>query len=262
MAFVLLQEIARHQDGATAATLREATGIPKSTFYRTVTALEQLGMVRHNPETGMYRLGLALWNIVAPALAQFDVKEASDHALQDLSRKTGGQTTLALFANEQVVVVAQGVLSSAVVVHQARLVHYPIHTLAGGKILLAYGDDDLIDSIELTRLTDATVTDRARLREELETIRNQGYVLMYGEAIPDAGELAAPVRDYRGEVVGALGLALPAPRWDELPGYLPDVLAAAGQIARHLGYLADHPLALNGVQPLGPIIVRPQRGVV
>jgi DNA-binding IclR family transcriptional regulator len=231
-------------------------------MYRTLTALEDLGMVRHNPETGVYRLGLALWTIVAPALAQFDVKDASEHALQDLSRKASGTTTLALFANGQAVVVAQGVPSSGVVVLQARLVRFPIHTLAGGKILLAYNDDYLVDSLDLTRITDSTITDRAHLRTELETIKDQGYVLMYGEAMPDVGELAAPVRDYRGEVVGVVGLSLPSSRWDDLPGYLPDVLAAAAQISKHLGYLADHPLALNGAHPLGTILTESLRGTV
>src|SRR5437588_9609282 len=83
-AFTLLQQIASCSGDTTAADLQKATGTAKSTFYRTMATLERLGMVRQNPESGRYRLGLRLWRIVGQALHDFDINEANEPILRDL----------------------------------------------------------------------------------------------------------------------------------------------------------------------------------
>ena len=70
-------------------------------------------------------------------------------------------------------------------------------------MFLAFGAAELPDG-ELEQLTPATVTDRERLRRELEAIRDQGYATIVDELEPGLSAVAAPVRDRGGTVIAAL----------------------------------------------------------
>src|SRR4029450_6058363 len=62
------------------------------------------------------------------------------------------------------------------------------------------------------RLTGRTVTDPEALRQRLAATRARGYAVEDQEATLGDGGLAAPVFDWSGRVVGALGIVGPAER--------------------------------------------------
>ena len=90
------------------------------------------------------------------------------------------------------------------------------HVSGLGKVLLAWGNDDAIELVlrerGLPALTDRTIVDRATLDVELERIRSRGYAIDDEESAYGLRCVAAPVRDGRGAVVGALSLSSPAER--------------------------------------------------
>ena len=64
----------------------------------------------------------------------------------------------------------------------------------------------------MPRLTGRTLTDPEALRQALAGVRERGYAVEDQEAtLGDAG-IAAPVHDWSGRVVGALGIVGPADR--------------------------------------------------
>ena len=86
------------------------------------------------------------------------------------------------------------------------------HCTAVGKVMLAYGPRG-IDALELPlqRLTEATITDPARLAAQLETVREHGFAIAVGEREADLNAAAAPVFDARG-LAAIIGLQGPAAR--------------------------------------------------
>jgi DNA-binding IclR family transcriptional regulator len=78
-----------------------------------------------------------------------------------------------------------------------------LHCTAAGKVFLAFGAAELPDG-ELEPTTEATVTDRERLRRELEAVRDQGYATIVDELEAGLSAVAAPVRDRTGVVIAAL----------------------------------------------------------
>ena len=78
-----------------------------------------------------------------------------------------------------------------------------LHTTAAGKVFLAFGTATLPDG-ELDALTPATITDRERLADELETVRERGYATLADELEVGLSAVAAPVRERGGEVVAVL----------------------------------------------------------
>jgi DNA-binding IclR family transcriptional regulator len=81
-------------------------------------------------------------------------------------------------------------------------------------VLLAYGVLDLPDG-ELEQLTEATITDRAALRRQLEQVARRGYASTVDELEIGLTGVSAPVRGSGGEVVAALGLSGPSPRLEK-----------------------------------------------
>jgi DNA-binding IclR family transcriptional regulator len=104
--------------------------------------------------------------------------------------------------------------------------HYWPHAAAAGKVLLAYGDEELRARCVrkgLKKLTDATHVSRESLLADLARVRKQGYALDEEEYMEGGLCYAAPVYDYTGRVVAAVGTtradrALPAEGTCPRPG--------------------------------------------
>ena len=82
----------------------------------------------------------------------------------------------------------------------------------------------------LTAYTPATVTDASAMASIVADTRRRGWAINRGELFPEAGALAAPVRDGAGVTVAALGLNVPLSRLDdERIAVLVDQLEAASR---------------------------------
>jgi DNA-binding IclR family transcriptional regulator len=111
-----------------------------------------------------------------------------------------------------------------------------------GKVLLA-SHEYLLPEVAragLTAFTPNTITDRRRLTEELDKVREQGFAHTVSELMRDEASIAAPIEDRRGATVGAMSISGPAARLcttrrrprTELVGY---VREAARSVSRELG---------------------------
>jgi DNA-binding IclR family transcriptional regulator len=82
-------------------------------------------------------------------------------------------------------------------------------------MLLAESDDvstRLPD--QLVGLTSHSITDHAALQAELAKIHKAGLAFEYCESNPSVACVAAPVFDSHKNVVAALSISVPIPRWD------------------------------------------------
>ena len=124
---------------------------------------------------------------------------------------------------------------------------FPIHAGAAGKVLLAFQPDDVLEEhlrTPLRRYTENTITDPARLRHELATIRARGYATSHGEVEIGAQSVAAPIRDHGGAVAAEINLIGPAFRLARrrLRKLAPVVVAAADTISIGLGHTVTRPI--------------------
>jgi DNA-binding IclR family transcriptional regulator len=76
----------------------------------------------------------------------------------------------------------------------------PLYIGATAKVLLAQLDDielkTTLRHLNFTRVTDKTVTDKELLIAQLQECRRQGYCVTYGERIPGAICISAPIKNY------------------------------------------------------------------
>ncbi|MBD8235892.1 helix-turn-helix domain-containing protein [Pseudomonas fluorescens] len=93
-------------------------------------------------------------------------------------------------------------------------VDVPLYAGAAGKAVLAYCDPQLLESLKLERITDATITSPKLLKEELRIIKSRGWATGEGELVLGAFGLAVPFF-VDGKIRGSISATIPQYRKDE-----------------------------------------------
>ncbi|MDQ7829521.1 MAG: IclR family transcriptional regulator [Armatimonadota bacterium] len=222
--------------------LSRRLALPKATVHRLVEALVARDLLRRDPHTARYGLGLMAFRLGSAFLRALDVRQAALPVMQALARQTGETVNLNIVQSGHRVCIEK-VESVQDVRHFVELGRpLPLFAGASGKVLLAHLDPPAVEAVlrqQVRPLTARTVTDRGRIREELARIRQRGYAVSAGERVDGASAVSAPVRNAQGEVVA--GLTVSGPSYRFTPGrvrtLIPMVLEAAAAISRSVGYL-------------------------
>ena len=93
-------------------------------------------------------------------------------------------------------------------------VEVPLYAGAAGKAVLAFCEGELADSIEIKKITEATITSRKVLKEELKVIHERGWATGDGERVLGAFGLAVPFF-VDGKIRGSISATIPQYRKDE-----------------------------------------------
>ncbi len=221
--------------------LARMTGLSKGTVHRLLAALEQHRLVEQDHSTKRYRLGLKLFELGRSAIAVMDYVERTQPFLRDLAGLTGDNAHLAVLDDGMVLYVAKVEGWHSVRMPSRVGQRLPAHCTALGKTLLAYKPVEDVEQIlvqrPLDRRTERTITDPEVLKQELETIRGQGYGVDNEELAPDLRCIAAPIRDYTSAVVAAVSISCPSSRLTEtnLTDMATKVVQTANAVSAALG---------------------------
>ena len=223
------------------AELLEGTEINRATLHRTLAEMAEYGILVQDGQREHYRLGPLLRSAAALAAVASVPGAARPHLvrLRDECRET---VVLAELHDTHVVPVLRVDGLYEIRMNQEVGRRYPAHAGATGKVLLANlpADErrDLLERLELDRLTPSTTVTRANLRADLKRIADLGVAVTIGERVPDAVAISAPVFDASGRVVAALTIGGIASRYerDALVADALAVMEAATEISAELGY--------------------------
>jgi IclR family acetate operon transcriptional repressor len=198
-------------------TLQELSGIMScsvSTVHRMLSTLSDFHLVEKEPNSRRYRLGPAVFHLATARARQTDLRELARPHMESLSDASLETVSLEMRFGQQLVT-----LDSVESVQEVRLVATvgvttPIRELgAKCKVVLAFlplsEQAQVLDQVRWERVNFTRTT----LREELIQIRDEGVARSFGERLPGAASIAAPILDNRGEVVGSIAVAGPSGRW-------------------------------------------------
>lgn len=218
-----------------------ALEMDKAIVHRILKTLEEAKLVRQEPSTRRYSLGIGFLQMGGRFLHQMRLPELSHPHLLQLWETSNETVHLCVQSDLQTVLVRvyesrQGVRVSASVGEQASL-----HGTSSGKVFLAFGSADLLEraiAAGLTQHQSATIADPERLRAEVERVRRQGYATDIEESDRNYSAIAVPIFGRGGECVAAIAVALPVGRMPANPGeeLLAHLQAAAKAIAMELPY--------------------------
>jgi IclR family transcriptional regulator, KDG regulon repressor len=233
------------EDASIELSLQEVStraGISKSSAYRILFTLENLGYVNKNSSTGKYHLGLKILEAARKVRAGCGLVQVSRPFLEELRDRFTETVNLAVLQNDQIVYVE--IFESS---HSFRMTgevgsRAPLHATAIGKSIAAFQDRSrlkkLVSLNPFKRFTPHTLTRQAQFMKSLEEVRLQGYSLDEEEIELGACCLAAPILNNAGVAVAAMSIAGPAPRIRQKQQAIIDGLRkAAAEISARLELL-------------------------
>jgi DNA-binding IclR family transcriptional regulator len=194
----------------TLSALARRAGMPLATAHRLIAELHRWGALARL-DSGEYVIGRRLWDLGLLAPVQSGLRQAASPFLHDLYGATLATVHLAVRDGVEVLYVDRLAGHVSVPVVSEIGSRLPMHATGVGKVLLAYAPEDVRTEAlgKLTRVTAYTITQPARLLDQLRRVRAEGYATTGEEMSLGACSVAVPVRGAGGDVVAALGLVVP-----------------------------------------------------
>ncbi len=218
----------------------ERLGTSRSTAYRYLQSLVANRFLEEAPGGG-FRLGLRVLELARLARRSYGLSDVAMPVMQHLAAQTRESVLLTRRVGDLVVCLDRAEsVAHAVRISYERGSALPLNAGASALALLAWADPAetraLLERVELTAFTPATLTGVDALLERLGEIRELGYAITRGEVDRDVLGIAAPIRDGRDVVVAAVSVAavasrVPPARQDEIVDAVRD---AASRISERL----------------------------
>lgn len=249
----VLCEFSRDERTLSAPELARRFDLPRSTVFRLLSTLENMGFLEKSEGGRDYRLGLAVLRLGFEYLASLELTQLGTPLLQRLSEELHTSCNLVVRDGRNIVYVAK--VAQATPFHSSVSVgtRLPAHATVLGRILLedltlpqlrALYPEDHLETFSPS--TPKTVTE---LFDMVQADRQRGYVLGEGFFESNISSIAAPVRDHSGHIVAALGATIPSGHIEE--GRIDEMVARVRATADDISGLLNYaPAANNKVVPM------------
>lgn len=218
------------------------TGLEKSTAFRFVYTLEQLGYLERHPETKKFRPGLKVLSLGFNMLRSLGIVDLVRPYLHDLFERAGETTNLSVRDETEIVYLARISAKQIVSINLSVGSRLPVYCTSMGKAqLIDLSQQELADLLgtgPYEKLTKNTITTLDDLVIDLERIRQRGYALNDEELAAGLRSVAAPVRGEESQIVAAVNVSVPGAQVTsrELKNRLAPLVVETGlQISSALG---------------------------
>ena len=242
-ALILLDLLTKAPGSMTLGDLSQTANLPKSTTHRLLQTLIQHNLVHQDEETGKFSPGLKVFEMAYRVLNRMELRTEALPVMERLNRETNFTVHLAILSDGEVVYIEKKEADRPIRMYSAVGKRVPAHCTALGKVLLAHLTQEklrrVVENKGLPRYTDNTITTWSELLDHLGTVRTQGYALDDGEHEEMIRCVAAPVRDHRGKVVGAISLTgtINHMSLEDAQHFSALVVRSAEEISRRIGYV-------------------------
>ena len=216
------------------------SGVPKSTVHRIVSSLAEWNIIESGPE-GKCRLGVKLFQLGSLVLFKMDVRKEALPFLKELSARRETTAHLAIRDGDRAIYIEKIEQPNSFVQYSQVGKHLPLHCTGIGKVLVADLPEETVGSLmgqSFPGYTEHTITNLADLLKHLREVRRQGYSVDSEELISGVKCVAAPVFNYRGEVVAGVSLSTTSSLMDQTTfrKLAEDLVMVGVQISKRLGF--------------------------
>lgn len=205
----------RHQE-LSAQEIAQRLGMPLSTAYKYLQVFHNKRFLSRDDHSNKYFLGLTILKLGLLATEKLSMLEIAAPYLKTLADRSLETALLTILDGMHVVCVDVIESPRAIKFITGRGSVMPLYAGSPGKAVLAFKDssfiDEVITSTGLARLNRNTITGGDQLKSELSKIKIKGYSESDSEIESDVCSLAAPIFDYKNQVIGSIVVAGPADR--------------------------------------------------
>ena len=223
--------------------LSKILDLPRATILRLCTTLLQYDYLRKDPISKQYSLGIRFFDLGSIVYDSFSLRSTSSSHLSQLQMKVGNTLYLGILDNDWLLYIDKRDDPSNPVNFTSRIgTRRPPHWGMLGLILMAHLPDSEVDRLlqkhPLMRLTKRTITTKDEYKKRLRNVQKQEYIFEKGEAFNGISGVAAPIRDFSGNVIAAVGVGFISSSVHEkgLKKIIKEVVETARAISRDMGY--------------------------
>lgn len=258
----VLEAIAQSTTPPAVPDLADRLALPRPTVYRIVAALASRGLVRPDADGRSLRLGFHLFELAHRAWSDVDLRGSAREALDLLHERSHEMVVLGIRSGHRFVYV--DVRESRFDVRLTATVGQsePLSASAlGVAILSGLADDDdereLHEEIAAVAGWAAPSARRDAFRAAMRLAAGRGYAIRVSDGADGIASVAAPVLDFAGRPIAAIGVLGPAHRLteDRLHALAPDVIEGARRTTSNAGN------AVQSIEPRAQPAAKPHRSV-
>jgi DNA-binding IclR family transcriptional regulator len=240
--FMVLEVVARRRDGITLSELSRTLDLHTSTLYHLTRTLVALGYLRSGPDDKRYRMGRGIYQIASACLDEAELSATVEPYLDRLASATGEATHFAIWERHKALILTRREGPNALQITERAGTLRPVYCTAIGKVLLSglteIAYDEHVAEIDFAPVTQNTLRDAQALRIQVDRARREGIAYDDCEFNPEVRCMAAPVRDFRGRVLGAIGFSGPVWRLSlaGMNDFISVTRSIAAEVSDHLGF--------------------------
>lgn len=214
--------------------------INKTTVHKVLATYQHWGMIRQDPATRRYRLGLRLVELAQAVSPLLGLREAAHPELERLAALSGETAKLSVPDQDE-----SFCIDAVEGREQMRMtgqvgMRNPLYAGASNKVIFAFFPWPEIERITAGRASGDHLsrTDPLAFRQHLEDIVRAGYAISTSEVELGVTAISAPLRDSSGQAVASVSIAGPTTRLteDRLPTLVDLVRTAAAATSGRLGF--------------------------
>jgi DNA-binding IclR family transcriptional regulator len=214
--------------------------LPKSTVSRLLGTLCKEGFLEK--EESKYRLGLSLLHLSGVIKFHMEIKREAEEPLQSLVDKMGETAMITTLEGEKVIYLLKIECKHPTSLHGDIGENNPATCSSSGKVLLAHRSIRRVEEIirmGMPKMGPNSLTDPEKLKSQLKKIKEEGYCVCIDEMHENVISIAAPIKDYTGQVVTSLSVIGPRDRMSIKPisEIVEIVVKTAKNISSRLGYI-------------------------
>lgn len=240
----ILDAVGRFSQGTSIGVLSKELKMGKSTVHRLLATLREFDLIWFDPNTSNYALGSRILRWSDLLVRQNLLVRHGLPVLRDLVNAGRETANLAILDGTDVLYVAQFESMERLRTSEAVGTRQPAHCTALGKVILATLTEEefeqLYRNVEVLKgLTANTITEKRRLKEHLQKIKNEGVAYDFEENVVGVVCIGAVVRNFTGKPVAALSISLPVQRLrgDSLITLKEHLLDSVSRLSGELGYV-------------------------
>jgi len=215
----LFELLARGGRDMSHTEISEALEIPKSSLSQLLKTMVARDYLEITSSGRGYRLGQAFRTLSYSVGCAQDMVSLAQPFLEELTRETGESCALNQIKDDMAEVTATVLGPARLVAHMRLGDRAPLYATSGGKVILAHMPDEFqrqyLANVRFEPATPRTLSSVGGLKKQIAAIRASGFAYSYEEWTPGIVGIATGVLGADGYILGALNVALPAPRFNE-----------------------------------------------
>lgn len=242
-ALKILSAFDAEKQDLTLAQLSQALSLPRATVLRLCSTLVKYGFLQQDQESKKYSLGLKLFELGSLVFHSFSLTRTASPHLNRLQIKLGKTVFLAILENGELLYVDKREDPRNPISFTSKIgTRRPPYWGMLGPVLMAYLPDveveNLLNMHPLTATTKKSMTRKDEFVAWLKRIRDKGYAVDDETAMEGIGGVAAPIYDFTGKVVAAIGIGFISSSVDSKASkkLAKEALETALSISRELGF--------------------------